>query len=144
MSLKRRSSQGTMSANVCSYPASSCPPLGLIGHLFCVIVNFLFEWHLRSQSTRIKVRHSTTLGYICRLRSIPMVSCMLLFHGSQVVRTSRFSTARVLMDTCGMSYIKRFWKCSLYAHTLCIRHRVQTSYNLCQVHRIVSCQVQFA
>jgi ATP-dependent DNA helicase PIF1 len=21
-------------------------PLGLIGHLFCIIVNFLFEWHL--------------------------------------------------------------------------------------------------
>jgi ATP-dependent DNA helicase PIF1 len=34
-------------ANMCSYPASSCPPPGLIGHLFCVIVNFLFEWHLR-------------------------------------------------------------------------------------------------
>jgi hypothetical protein len=72
---------------------------------------------LWSQSTRIKVRHSTTLGYICRLRSIPMVSYMLLFHGSQVVQTSRFSTTRVLMDTCGMSYIKRFWKCSLYAQT---------------------------
>jgi len=57
------------------------------------------------------------VGYICRLRSIPMVSCMLLFHGSQVVPTSRFSTARVPMDTCKMSYIKRFWKCSLYAHT---------------------------
>jgi len=28
-----------------------------IGHLFCVLVNFLFEWHLRSQSTRVKVRH---------------------------------------------------------------------------------------
>ncbi len=27
--------------------ASSCPPPGLIGHLFCVIVNFLFKWHLR-------------------------------------------------------------------------------------------------
>ncbi len=26
--------------NVCSYLASSCPPLGLISHLFCVIVNF--------------------------------------------------------------------------------------------------------
>jgi hypothetical protein len=93
-------------------------PPGLIGHLFCIVVNFFFEWHLRSQSTKVKVRHSTTLGYICRLRSIPMVSCMLLFHGSKVVQTSRFSTARVPMDTCGMSYIKRFWKCSLYAHTL--------------------------
>ncbi|CAK9249587.1 unnamed protein product, partial [Sphagnum jensenii] len=100
-----------MSANVCSYPASSCPPLGLIGHLFCVVVNFLFEWRLRSQSTRVKVKHSTTLGYICHLRSIPMVSSMLLFHGSQVVQKSRFSTARVPMDTCGMLYIKRFWKC---------------------------------
>jgi len=88
-------------------------PPGLIGHLFCVVVNFLFEWHLRSQSTKVKVRHWTTLGYICRLRSIPMVNYMLLFHGSQVVQTSRFSTVRVPMDTCEMSYIKRFWKCSL-------------------------------
>jgi ATP-dependent DNA helicase PIF1 len=37
----------------------------------------------------------------------------VLFHGSQVVQTSRFSTARVPMDTCRMLYIKRFWKCSL-------------------------------
>jgi hypothetical protein len=45
--------------------------------------------------------------------SIPMVSCMLLFHRPQAVQTSRFSVARVPMDTCEMSYIKRFWKCSL-------------------------------
>ncbi len=32
---------------VCSYPASSCPLPGLIGHLFCFVENFLFEWHLR-------------------------------------------------------------------------------------------------
>jgi hypothetical protein len=88
-------------------------PSGTVGHLFCVVVNFQFEWHLRSQSTRVKVKHSTTLGYICRLWSIPMVSYMLLFHESQVVQTSRFSTARVLIDTCEMSYIKRFWNCSL-------------------------------
>jgi len=31
------------------------------------------------------------LGYICRLRSIPMVSSMLLSHRSQAVQTSRFS-----------------------------------------------------
>jgi hypothetical protein len=37
-----------------------------------------------------------------------MVSCMLLSHESQAVQTSRFSMARVSMDTCGMSYIKRF------------------------------------
>jgi hypothetical protein len=78
--------------------------------MFCIVVNFQFEWHLRSQSTKAKVRHSTTLGYICRLQSIPMVSCMLLFLKSQIVQTSRFSTVRVLIDTCGMSYIKRFWK----------------------------------
>jgi hypothetical protein len=83
-------------------------PPGLIGHLFCVVVNFQFEWHLRSQSTRVKVRHSTMLGYICHLRSIPMASYMLLFHGSQVVQTSRFSTVRVPIDTCEMSYIKWF------------------------------------
>jgi hypothetical protein len=29
------------------------------------------------------------------------------------VQTSRFSTARVSIDTCEMSYIKRFWNCSL-------------------------------
>jgi flagellar basal body P-ring protein FlgI len=34
-------------------------------------------------------------------------------HESQVVQTSRFSTARVPMNTCGMWYIERFWKCSL-------------------------------
>jgi hypothetical protein len=85
----------------------------VIGHLFCVVVNFQFEWRLRSQSTRVKVRHSTTLGYIFRLRSIPMVNCMLLFHESQVVQTSRFSTAKVPIDTCEMSYIKTFWTCSL-------------------------------
>jgi hypothetical protein len=38
---------GTMSANLCSYLASSCPHSEIIGHLFCVIVNLLFEWHLR-------------------------------------------------------------------------------------------------
>jgi hypothetical protein len=31
----------------------------------------------------------------------------------QTVQTSRFSMARVLMDTCEMWYIERFWKCSL-------------------------------
>ncbi len=45
--IEAESSQGTMLANVCSYPTSSCPPPGLINHLFCVIINFLFEWHLR-------------------------------------------------------------------------------------------------
>jgi hypothetical protein len=42
-----------------------------------------------------------------------MVNCMLLSHGSQAVQTSRFSVARVPMDTCGMWCIERFWKCSL-------------------------------
>jgi len=37
-----------------------------------------------------------------------MVSYMLLSHGSQAVQISRFSAARVPMDTCGMLYIKRF------------------------------------
>jgi hypothetical protein len=47
------------------------------------------------------------------LRSFTMVSCMLLSHRSQAVQTSRFSAVRVPMDTCGMWYIERFWKCSL-------------------------------
>jgi hypothetical protein len=51
------------------------------------------------------------LGYICHLQSIPMVSYMLLSHGSQAVQTSKFSAVRVPMDTCEMFYIKRFWKC---------------------------------
>ncbi len=63
-----------------------------------IVVNFLFECHL---------------GYICHLWSFTMVSCMLLSHGSQAVQTSRFSAARVPMNTCGMWYIERFWKCSL-------------------------------
>jgi hypothetical protein len=29
------------------------------------------------------------------------------------VQTSRFSAFKVPMDTCGMWYIERFWKCSL-------------------------------
>jgi len=32
-------------------------PPELIGHLFCIVINFLFEWHLQSQSTRVKVKH---------------------------------------------------------------------------------------
>ncbi len=59
----------------------------------CVFI-FLFEWHL----------HWTTLGYICHLRSFPMVNYMLLSHESQALQTSRFSTAKVLMDTCRMWY----------------------------------------
>jgi hypothetical protein len=47
------------------------------------------------------------------LRSFTMVSCMLLSHRSQALQTSRFSAARVPMDTFGMWYIERFWKCSL-------------------------------
>ncbi len=47
------------------------------------------------------------------LRSFTIVSCMLLSHGSQAVQTSRFSAARIRMDTCRMFYIERFWKCSL-------------------------------
>jgi hypothetical protein len=53
------------------------------------------------------------LGYICRLRSFTMFSCMVLFQGSQAVQTSRFSVARVPMNTCRMWYTERFWKCSL-------------------------------
>ncbi len=47
------------------------------------------------------------------LGSFTMVSCMLLSHRSQAVQTSRFSVARVPMDTCQMWYIERFWKCSV-------------------------------
>jgi len=56
--------------------------------LFCVVVNFLIKWHLWWQSTRIKVKHWTTLGYICHLRSFTMVNCMLLSHGSQAVHAN--------------------------------------------------------
>jgi len=38
-----------------------------------------------------------------------MVSCLLISHRSQAMQTSRFSMARVLMNTCGMWYIERFW-----------------------------------
>jgi hypothetical protein len=40
------------------------------------------------------------------LQSFTMVSCMLLSHGSQAVQKSRFSAARVPMDTCEMWYIE--------------------------------------
>ncbi len=56
---------------------------------------------------------TTNPTYICCLRSFPMVSSMLLSHGSQTVQISRFSAARVPLDTCEMWYIERFWKCSL-------------------------------
>jgi hypothetical protein len=58
-------------------------------------------------------KHTRTLRYICHLQSFTMVSCMLLSHGSQIVQTSRFSVARVPMNTCEIWYIERFWKCSL-------------------------------
>jgi hypothetical protein len=84
------------------------------------------------RSTRIKVKHWTTLGYICCLWSFTMISCMLLSHASQAVQTSRFSTARVPMNTCRMWYTKRFWKnvvcscnfviCTIkYTHTCALR-----------------------
>jgi len=57
-----------MSANVCSYLASSCPPPRSIGHLFCVVINFLFEWHLRWQSRRVKVKHWTHPASSCPLQ----------------------------------------------------------------------------
>jgi len=40
------------------------------------------------------------LGYVCHLRSIPMVSYMLLSHGSQAMQTSRFSTAKWIHGEC--------------------------------------------
>jgi hypothetical protein len=48
---------------------------------------------------------TTNPTYIFCLRSFPMVTCMLLSHESQAVH--------VLMDTCEMWYIERFWKCNL-------------------------------
>jgi hypothetical protein len=56
---------------------------------------------------------ATSPTYICCLWPFLMVSCMLLSHGSQAVQSSRISAARIPMDTCGMRYIERFWKCSL-------------------------------
>jgi hypothetical protein len=46
------------------------------------------------------------LGYICRLRSFPIVSYMLLSHRSQAMQTSKFLAARVPMDTCEMGVYK--------------------------------------
>ncbi len=81
-------------------------PSGIDWHSFCILVNF-------------KVRHSTTLGCICHLQSFSMVSYMLLSHRSQAMQTSRFSAARVSMDTCGMWYIQRFtYLYKLYVLTL--------------------------
>jgi hypothetical protein len=48
------------------------------------------------------INMSNNSTYICCLQSFPMVSCMLLSHRSQAVQTSRFSAARVPMDTCEM------------------------------------------
>jgi hypothetical protein len=41
-----------------------------------------------------------------RFRTFPMVNCMLLSHRSQALQTSRFSAAKVPMDTCRMWYIE--------------------------------------
>jgi hypothetical protein len=102
---------------MCHCLGKACPALGGPPPRFWyinIVVNFLFEWHLgyicRLRSFTMVEWH---LGYICRLRSFTMVSCMLLSHGSQAEQTSRFSMARVPMNTCGMWYIERFWKCSL-------------------------------
>jgi hypothetical protein len=87
---------------MCRCLGKACPGPGRGGHPqdfdINIVLNFLFKWHL---------------GYICGLWSFTMVSCMLLSHGSQAVQTSRFSATRVLMNTCEMWYIERFWKCSL-------------------------------
>jgi hypothetical protein len=75
------------------------------GYVFCSLLLLL-----GNETSRCRSR----CGGRSRLRSFPMVSCMLLsHHGSQTVQTSRFSAARIPMDTCEMCYIERFWKCSL-------------------------------
>jgi hypothetical protein len=115
------------------------PPTPLL--CACIAV---YKRHARPQGGTPKILISisaTNPTYICHLWSFPMVSCMLLFHGSQVVQTSRFSAARVLMNTCGMWYIERFGNviCSCnfvigivkYTH-LCISHRVQTMISIWQ------------
>ncbi len=88
-------------------PSGTDWPFVLRCHQFPIRVAFAITIN-KSQGQTLN-----NVGYICRLRSIPMVNCMLLPHGSQVVQTSKFSVAKVSMDTCGMSYIKRFWKCIL-------------------------------
>jgi hypothetical protein len=71
-----------MSANVCSYPASSCPPSGLIGHLFCVVVNFLLEWHLRSnqQESRLDIEQCWGIFAVSDLFPWSVICCYLMGH----------------------------------------------------------------
>jgi hypothetical protein len=70
-------------------------------------------WHHTGKKTlaEINTPPPTHVSLVSSL--FPMVSWMLLSLGSQAVQTSRFSAARVPMDTCRMWYIERFWKCSL-------------------------------
>jgi hypothetical protein len=78
-------------------------------------------WHHTGEKTLAKINNPPFAHVLLFWKGMPslslssfiMVSCMLLSHGSQAVQTPRFSTARVPMDTCGMWYIERFWKCNL-------------------------------
>jgi hypothetical protein len=97
------------SLRMCRYLRKACLTLG--GHPQDFDINISNKPNIHSPHNARK--HTRTLGYICCLRSFTMVSCMLLSHGSQAMQTSRFSTAKVPMNTCGMWYIERFWKCSL-------------------------------
>ncbi len=110
--------------------SNSLIPHGIVFFLLGLSWSIVLYKDCAWQSTRVKVRHWTMLRYIYylrsftmiswtmlryiyHLRSFTMISCMLLSHGSQAVQTSRFSAARVSMNTCRMWYIERFWKCSL-------------------------------
>jgi hypothetical protein len=101
--------------------------------LFHVTCPSIHGWHHTGKKTLTEInippspRMCQCLGKVCLAPG---------GGGGGVWAPPRFSVARVPMNTCGMWYIERFWKCSCsynfvictvkYTH-LCIRHGVQTS-----------------
>ncbi len=102
-----------------TYSKGRCGHEAFFTHLS--VPSSIHGWHHTGKKTLAEINNTPSAHVSLSRKGMPgpgvwsftMVSCMLLSHRSQAVQTSRFSTARVPMDTCGMWYIERFWKCSL-------------------------------
>ncbi len=98
--------------------------------LFLSIANQIKGWgrqrEKRGEKRREEKRRFQVLQqgwcYICSLPSFPMVSCMLLSHGSQAVQTSNIYTGFENV-VCSCNFVI----CTVKYTHLCIRHGVQTS-----------------
>jgi hypothetical protein len=82
----------------CSVPGGIDWPFVMVSRQFLIRVTFVMTIN-KSQDTE----QCWNIFVVSNLLpSFTMVSYMLLSHNSQVVQTSRFSAARVLMNTCEM------------------------------------------